>query len=59
MKKSLFFTSFCFSFLIIFLSSCQAIGDVFKAGMWSGVFIVVLIIGVVLYLISRGKSKQN
>ena len=44
-------------FLIVSLQSCQAIGDVFKAGMWSGVVIVVLIIGVVLYLISKGNKR--
>ncbi len=35
------------------LSGCQAIGDVFKTGMWVGVIIVVLIIAVVLWLIGK------
>jgi hypothetical protein len=35
------------------LSSCQAIGDIFKAGMWVGVIVVVLIIALVLWLIGK------
>ncbi|MEO8769932.1 MAG: phosphatidate cytidylyltransferase [Ferruginibacter sp.] len=38
------------------LSSCQAIGDIFKAGVWVGVLIVVGIIGLILYLVGRGKK---
>lgn len=57
MSKSLFLTSSFLAFLITFLSSCQAIGDIFKAGVWSGIFIVVLIVAVVVYLISRSSKK--
>lgn len=57
MKEINFLKYFLIAFFIISLQSCQAIGDVFKAGMWSGVVIVVLIIGVVLYLISKGNRK--
>ncbi len=56
MKKFLFLTSFL-ALVITFLSGCQAIGDIFKAGMWSGIFIVVLIVAVVIYLISRASKK--
>jgi len=41
----------------IFLSGCQAIGDIFKAGVWVGVIIVILIIALIIFIISRaGKS---
>jgi hypothetical protein len=42
-------------FLLIstLLSSCQAIGGVFKAGMWVGVIVVVLVIALVLWLIGK------
>lgn len=39
----------------LLFSSCQAIGDVFKAGMWVGVIVVVLIIALVLWLIGRAR----
>jgi len=37
------------------LTSCQAIGDVFKAGMWVGVIVVVAIIALVLWLIGKAR----
>ena len=49
-----------FSFLIIFisawLSSCEVIGGIFKAGVWVGVLIVVGIIALILFLIGRSKK---
>ncbi len=47
-------------FLLVFLtasiSSCEAIGSIFKAGVWSGIIIVVLVVALILYLIGRGKK---
>ncbi|MEO6452539.1 MAG: phosphatidate cytidylyltransferase [Ginsengibacter sp.] len=37
-------------------SSCEAIGDIFKAGVWVGVIIVVLVIGVILWLVGKAKK---
>lgn len=52
MKKSLSLTAI-FAFAIIFLSGCEAIGGIFKAGMWVGIIVVVLIVAVVLWLIGK------
>ncbi len=38
------------------LSSCEAIAGIFKAGMWSGIIIVVLIIGLIVYFVGRGRK---
>jgi hypothetical protein len=35
------------------LSGCEALGDIFAAGMWVGVIVVVLIIVLVLWLIRK------
>ena len=35
------------------LTSCEAIGGIFKAGMWVGVIVVVLIVALVLWLIGK------
>ena len=35
------------------LSSCEALGGIFKAGMWVGVIVVVIIIALVLWLIGK------
>lgn len=38
------------------LSSCQAIADIFKAGVWVGVIIVVVIIVIIFWLVGKSKS---
>jgi hypothetical protein len=43
--------------LILFLSGCEVVGGIFKAGMVWGIFLVVVIIAAIIYLISRGKGK--
>lgn len=44
--------------LITAFSSCAAIGTIFKAGMGFGIFIVVIIVAIVIFIISRmGKNK--
>lgn len=42
--------------IIITTSGCQAIADIFKAGVWVGVLLVVLVIGLIFWLIGRGKK---
>ncbi|HLO38704.1 MAG TPA: hypothetical protein VK173_09440 [Lacibacter sp.] len=45
--------------MISMLSSCQLVEGIFKAGMGFGIFIVVAIIGLILFLIFRmGRSKK-
>jgi hypothetical protein len=39
-------------------SSCQAIGDIFKAGVWAGVLLVVAIVALVIFIISRVMGKK-
>ena len=36
-----------------FLSSCSIIGDIFKAGAYTGIIGVVLVLGLIIFLISR------
>jgi len=35
------------------LSSCEVIGDIFKAGVWTGLLLVAAVIALVIWLISR------
>jgi hypothetical protein len=44
--------------MLTFLSSCSAIGDIFKAGAAVGVIAVVIVIAVIIWIISlfRGRS---
>jgi len=43
----------------LFLSGCQAIGDIFKAGMWTGVIVVILIVAIVIFIISKLFSRNK
>jgi len=38
------------------LSSCELIGDIFKAGVWVGVLIVVGIIALVIFLVNKARK---
>ena len=39
--------------LLLTLSSCQAIGDIFKAGMGFGIFLVVAVIAIIIFVIAK------
>lgn len=39
--------------MVMMLSSCELIGDIFQAGMWVGVIIVVGIIALLFWIISK------
>jgi hypothetical protein len=43
--------------ILVSLSSCQIIGDIFKAGVWVGILVVVAVIGGVIFLISKIAGK--
>ena len=53
--------SFLLTALIIFmtfsLTSCEAIGDIFKTGVWTGVILVVLVIAAIVFIIARMGKK--
>ena len=59
MKKTLpLLNSLLVLALILFLPGCSVIGGIFKAGVWVGVLGVVFIVGIILYLVSRGSGKN-
>lgn len=39
--------------MLITLQSCDLIGGIFEAGMWTGVIIIVLVVLLIIYIISR------
>ena len=46
--------------MLLTLSSCQVIGDIFKAGVWAGVLMVVVVVGLVIFVLAKifgGGSK--
>jgi hypothetical protein len=52
-------SSYLFVVLLLFtvaLNGCEVIGDIFKAGVWTGALLVVLVIGIIVWLLTRSKA---
>lgn len=45
------------TFSVFSLTSCQAIGDIFKAGMWFGVIGVVLVVVLIVWIIGKAGGR--
>ena len=46
-------------FIVMFtFSSCEVIGGIFKAGMGVGIFMVIAVIAVILFLVSKMFGKK-
>jgi hypothetical protein len=46
-----------FLMITLFYSSCAVVESIFKAGVWVGVLIVVAIIGLIVWLVSKFSRK--
>jgi hypothetical protein len=44
--------------LSLSLSSCEVIGGIFKAGVWSGILIVVLVVALIIFIIAKMGKKS-
>jgi hypothetical protein len=44
------------AFITLSTAGCELIGDIFQAGVWVGVIIVLAIIGLVVFVMGRAKS---
>ena len=40
-------------FLLLTLSSCELIGDIFEAGVWTGVLLVVGVLALIIFLLAK------
>ncbi|WP_374173368.1 hypothetical protein [Flavobacterium tructae] len=46
-------------FVLLFLfTSCEVIGDIFKAGMGFGIFIVIFIIAIIIFILAKLFGKK-
>ncbi len=43
--------------LVMLLNSCEAIGDIFKAGMGVGIFLVLAVVGIIIFFVMRAGKK--
>jgi membrane protein insertase Oxa1/YidC/SpoIIIJ len=45
----------CFIALAMTLTSCDVIGGIFKAGFWTAIIIVVIVVALILWLVGKGR----
>ena len=38
------------------LAGCELVGDIFETGVWVGVILVILVVGLVVWLFSKARS---
>lgn len=53
MKNIRLYLPILFVLMAVTMSSCELIGDIFQAGMWTALIIIVLIVALVGWLFSR------
>jgi hypothetical protein len=41
--------------MTVVVSSCEVVGGIFKAGFWSAIILIVLVVGLILWLVGRGR----
>jgi hypothetical protein len=58
MKKFSYYPLSICVLLIMTLSSCKVIGDIFSAGIWFGVIGVVVVVGLIVWLVGRGGGSK-
>ena len=56
MKKFNLAGIMAFLFASMSLGSCQVIGDIFKAGVWVGVIVVVVVVALIIWLVGKAKK---
>lgn len=42
-----------FAVTVVTMTGCAAIAGIFKAGVWTGVILVVIVVGIVVLLVGR------
>lgn len=53
--KQYSFYGLCFLAMAMTLSSCEVVGGIFKAGFWTAIILIVLVVGLILWLVGRGR----
>ena len=43
--------------VLLSFTSCEAIGDIFQAGMSVGIFLVILVIAIIVWIISKFRGR--
>jgi len=53
-----FYLTLFILFATISFNSCEIIGDIFEAGIWTGIIIIVLIVALLIWIFSRFRGRN-
>lgn len=53
MKNNPLLTIFTFVLLAMMFTGCEVIGDIFEAGLWIGVILVILVVAIIFWVIKK------
>ena len=53
MNRSILFLLAC---IAVTFSSCQAIGDIFKAGAWTAIIGVIVVVAIIFWIVSKARG---
>jgi hypothetical protein len=57
MKLNAFYSALLL-LLLISLPGCEVIGDIFKAGVWTGILLIAVVVAVIIFIIGKLGSKK-
>lgn len=43
--------------MLLTLTSCELVGDIFSAGFYTGLFVVVLVIAIIIFIIAKMRRR--
>lgn len=53
--KNLVFVSILF--MLVTLTSCELVGDIFGAGFYTGLFVVILVIAIIIFIVAKIRKR--
>lgn len=56
MSRALVSRLFLLILLVVAVSGCEVVGGIFKAGMWVGIIMAVLVVALLMWVFSRARS---
>jgi hypothetical protein len=57
MKTTTWLRTSLLLFVSLFFAGCDAIAGIFRAGFWVGAIIVIIVVGIIAWLVGKGRGK--
>ena len=57
MRNNIAFVTMVAFTLVFLLSSCEVIGGIFKAGMWTAFLIIAIVIALIIWIVTKMRRK--